>query len=110
MAFTGTATQALVSDRMVRITGLSLANTAAGTISLFGGGGNVELPDAFNPEPYRDIDLAESLEVSFVAAATLSAAPLRVSVTKTASPLLITLTNDDGTNATPALEIFVKFH
>ena len=47
MAFTGTATIVLVSDSIVRVTGLTLGVSAEGTIGLFGATGttpNVRLP------------------------------------------------------------------
>ena len=61
MPFTGAAVFQKVSDGLVRVTGLSLAASAAGTISLFGEGGDVELPDSFNISPYQDVDLAEAV-------------------------------------------------
>ena len=110
MAFTGTATVVRVSEKVCRVTGLSLAASAAGTVSLFEGAGAVKLPDNFNPAPYEDLDLAESIEVSVWPVGTLSAAALRVSFVKAASPFLVTFTNDDGGNATPALEMYFRFH
>jgi hypothetical protein len=104
---------------MARITGLSLAASAAGTISLNGGGGDVALPASLQWTPYAgndsgdgQIDLDDAVEVSVVPAGTLSAA-LLVSVTKAngddPATFAITLTNDDGANATPALEIFLRY-
>lgn len=53
MAFTGTAVQKMVTEKLVRITGLSLAAGVTGTIGLFGdSGAGVQLPDAFNPVDY----------------------------------------------------------
>ena len=109
MAWTGTATITKVADNLVRITGLSLAASAAGTIGLFGGSGDESLPDNFNPVPYDDIDLAEAIQAWYVPAATVANA-LLVSITKAASPFLVTFTNDDGVNATPALEIYLRYH
>lgn len=109
MAFTGAAVIEKVSDRVVRVTGLSLAAAAVGTISLFEGAGEVKLPDDFNPTPYSDVDLAEAIEVSFIKIAT-SVAALDVFVAKVASPFLATFTNDDGVNATSELEMYFRFH
>lgn len=109
MAFTGSAVFAEVSDRVVKITGLSLGNAAAGVLGLFGdAGAEVELPDGFQPEPYRDIDLAEAVEVSFVHVTALAAAPA-VQVVKAASPFRVTMTNGNAT-PTGALEIWLRFH
>lgn len=108
MAWTGTATITKVADDLVLLEGLSLAAGAVGTISLFGEGGDEELPDAFNPRDYRDVDLSESLGVRIHKAATSAAALDLFWDTSTAG--LTTVTNDDGVNATPALKIWVRFH
>jgi len=114
MAFTGVAVVTKVSDSLCRITGLSLASGAAGTIGLFGGTGDVLLPDGFNPKPFSPpeggiIDLAESIDVSWVpvAANPTGVAPA-LHVTKNASPFLAIMTND-GAVATAALEIWVRY-
>ena len=109
MAFTGSAVFAEVSDRVVKITGLALGNAASGVLGLYGDGtAEVQLPDGFQPEPYRDIDLAEAVEVSFVPVTALAAAPA-IQVVKSLAPFQITLTNG---NATPTgnLEIWLRFH
>ncbi len=111
MPFTGAAVFQKVSDGLVRVTGLSLAASAAGTISLFGEGGDVELPDSFNISPYQDVDLAEAVEVSYVRVDAISNPDLiRVAKTLPGGDLLITMTNDDGANVTPGLEIYIRFH
>lgn len=111
MAFTGTPAIQQISDRVVRVTNVSLGNGAAGTIGLFGGGGEVSLPQAFQPKvygQYGSVDLAESIEVTVMAAgATLGA---DVQVAKTASPFLCTITNNAAGAATAVLEIYLKFH
>ena len=109
MAFSGTAVFQKVSDSLVRVTGLSLAASAVGTISLFEGAGEVKLPDDFNIAPYSDVDLEEAVEVSYVRVSTISFADL-IRVFKAPAPLLITFTNDDGVNATPNIEIYIRFH
>lgn len=111
MAFTGAAVFQKVADNLVRITGLSLAAAQAGTIGLFGDGAEVELPDNFNIAPYSDVDLAEAVEVSMVAVdSVVNGLLVRVVKTLPAGVLLITLTNDDAGNASPGLEIYVRFH
>ena len=119
MAFTGTAAIALPSSGLVRITGLSLAASAAGTISLSGGTGAVKTPTSVQWTPYAgedddndQITLNESVYVSVKPVDTLTAA-LQVSQVKSGtipSDFLVTLTNDDAVNATPALEIWLRFH
>lgn len=108
MAFTGTATITKVADDLVLLEGLSLAAGANGTISLSGGGGDEELPAAFQPSAYSDVDLSESLKVSVHKVATSTAALDLFWDTTTAG--LTTITNDDGVNATPNLKIWVRFH
>lgn len=110
MPFTGNATFANVSRRLVRITGLSLAAGASGTIGLDGDvTADEQLPDQFNPTPYADIDLAEAIEVSMVPVTDVANGML-VRVTKALAPFQITLQNDDGMNASPELEIWVRYH
>lgn len=115
MAFTGVAVVTKVTDSVVRITGLSLAAAAAGTIGLFGGAGQVSLPDGFNPKPFSPpeggvIDLEESIEISWVP---LTANPAGVApalrVAKVASPFLATITNDGAAATATNLEIWVRY-
>ena len=118
MAFTGTAVITEVSDSIVRITGLSLASAAAGTISLSGGTGAVKCPHGFQPAPYTndkgvDISLIDSIDVTTQPAATGTATAIPVTVVKTGnhpSDWLATITNTHGSIATPNLEIYIKFH
>lgn len=116
MAFTGSATVKQVTQNMVRITGLSLAAAAAGTIGLHGdSGAGVQLPDSFNPKPYDafggTVSLADSLEVDLWQAGA-GAVAIPVIVAKGGSPFRITLTNaTSGPGAaSPALEIYIHFH
>lgn len=109
MAFTGVAVFAEVSDRVIRVTGLSLGNAAVGVLGLFGdAGAEIQLADGFQPEDYGDIDKAESVEVSFVTVDALAAAAA-IQVEKAAAPFRVTMTNG---NATPTgdLEIWLRFH
>jgi hypothetical protein len=120
MAFTGTATVVQVSDRIVRITGLSLASAAVGTIGLTGHTGStpgVTLPESFKTEHYAylgvNVPFASAIECVVVPAATGVATAIPVSVVKTGTSLadfLISLTNTHGSLATPNLEIYVTFH
>lgn len=116
MAFTGTAVFEQITDRMVRITGLSLAGAAAGTISLSGGTGQVKLPHAFKPVPYK----YDGHAVSFSAAIKIITNPagsvttsVPIEITKAGTgpaDFLATLTNTTAATASPALEIYVEFH
>lgn len=123
MAFTGAAVQQMISDRKVRITGLSLAGAAAGTISTSQGAGQVLLPAAFQPHPYTygstgvaggaDVNLAESIQVSLVDAALGVVTRVPIAVTKTGTlptDFLITLTNTTVSTASPNQEIYIEFH
>lgn len=115
MAFTGSAVVKLVSEKKVRITGLSLASAAAGTISCHGGTGAVKLPSQFQPEVYAigsdDVALVDSVECRWEpAAAVATAIPIEcVKTGTTLADFLITLTNTHGSIASPALEITVTF-
>ncbi len=119
MAFTGTAVIQQISDSVVRITGLSLANAASGTISLAAGAGDVKMPASYDPRPYSHsqtsgtgalltVDLAEAIEVGISADTAVTVAPA-IQVEKAASPFLITLTNG-GAAASGGLEIYVRFN
>src|SRR5262245_9985039 len=115
MAFTGTATVKQISDGIVRITGLSLAAGAAGTIGLHGNSGTpgVTLPTAFQPAPYEYaaavVPLQDSIECLVQEAATGVAVVVPLSVVKTGTTnadFLITITNN-GAAASPNLEMYV---
>ncbi len=124
MAFTGVAVVTQVSDGKVRITGLSLAGAAAGTIALSGGTtvGATLLPASFKASPYRIdggtaggnvVALQDAIECRIVLAGSAVATAQQVAVTKTGTTqanFLITLTNAIAATATDALEIWVQFH
>jgi hypothetical protein len=123
MAFTGTPVVKQISDRMVRITEVSLASAAAGTIVLTGAvsppSGSVTLPSAFQPTPYAYgtetalVTLQDAIEATNQAAAIGVATAIPVSTVKTGTTpadFVITLTNTHGSLATPALEIYVRWH
>lgn len=118
MAFTGTATVAQVSDNLVRITGLSLAGSAAGTIGLTGATGTapgVTLPASFQPAPYEYggdvVALADSIQCTAQYADT-AADPVALFIAKTGTTVAdfrITVTNDTG-SASSGIEFYVRFH
>lgn len=117
MAFTGTATIHQVSDKRIRITGLSLAGGANGTIGLNGNSGtpDVRLPATFQPEPYdyngTTVTLADSIKVDVDPVAT-TADFEQVAVAKTGTTdadFLITVSNGFA-SVTPGLEFYIEFH
>ena len=117
MAFTGTPAVVQISDSIIRITGVSLAAAAAGTIGLNaaisgGGTGEIDLPASFNPLNYAYkgvvIDPSESVLVSVNVTAT-DADNNSIRIAKTDNPFLVTLTND-GASDTPLLEIYLRYH
>jgi hypothetical protein len=116
MAFTGSATILQVSDRKVRITGLSLASAAVGTISLSGGTGAVKLPHAFKASAYvaeeHTVNLQDSIQASIIpTTAVATAIPVEIVKTGTTpTDFLISLTNNHGSLASPNLEIYIEFH
>jgi len=119
MAFTGTAAVVQVSDRQVRISGLSLAGGANGTIGLSGATGTtpgVTLPAAFQAGVYdygtANVALASSIRLSYnyVEAATGDEVPLTVAKTgTTAADFRITVTNNTG-SASSQVEMYVFYH
>lgn len=120
MSFTGTAVVKQVSDRIVRITGLSLASTASGTIGLPGATGSapdVELPESFKTLHYTyggsNVPFADAIEVTAIVAATNVAQSIPIAVVKSGTTLAnfrATLTNTHASLASANLEIMVKFH
>lgn len=120
MAFGGSATVVVVSDDMVRITGLTLAGGASGTIGLAQSTGSpgVLLPGEFMPGagaysgPAGAVALQDAVEVDVRVGATGVATPTPFAIVKTGTTLLdflITITNVSGT-LSAATEIYVKFH
>jgi hypothetical protein len=120
MAFTGTATVKQISDRLVRITGLSLTTGAAGTIGLNGATGStpgVELPETFKTQHYAflgsNVPFQDAIEVTAHAAATGVATAVPIAIVKSGTTIAdfrATITNTHATLATPNLEIMVRFH
>ncbi len=118
MAFTGTAVVKQVSDRQVRITGLSLGAGASGTIGLNGATGTtpgVTLPASFQPQVYdygtSGVALADSIScsIAFVDTSGVVTTPLTVAKTGTAvTDFRITLATNGS--ATSPFEIYIRFH
>jgi hypothetical protein len=117
MAFTGTPVIKQVSERMYRITGVTLAFGAAGTIGLNllpngpAGPGEVDL---FAPDwqPYDDVTLQDAVSVLINPTTDVNTAiPIRVVKTGTDhTNFLVTLTNDHDSLESPGLEIYVMYH
>lgn len=112
MAFTGVATIKKVSEGLLRITGLSLAGGAAGTIGLFGGLGAVDLPQdpTQDWDKQGDVGLADAISLLINPVTDVAGYDELVRVVKTGETreaFLATLTNDDDA-ATPELEIYVR--
>ncbi len=122
MAFTGTAVFEQISDSIVRVTGLSLAAGASGTIGLSTRTtpGEKSLPAGFKPQPAKydghAVGLIAAIDVTVKPNGTggiLVAVPVNVVKTgDTPQTWLVTLTNPTSGpgSATNGLEIFVKFH
>ena len=117
MAWTGSATVTKVNDRVIRITGLSLAGDATGTIGFPGETvpANVALPSLPDWVPQRGLTLAQLIEAR-IGIATDVTTPVPISVVKTGTTqldFLLTFHNDTDavTGAdSGALEIWIEFH
>lgn len=118
MAFTGVATILKVSDNKFRITGLSLAAAATGTISLSGGLGEVKLTapgwDRYETSGVHggQVELDSSIKVLVIPAVADPTTSEPITVVKTGdgpTDFLATLQNNDAA-ASGALEIYVEFH
>jgi hypothetical protein len=112
MAFTGVAVVTKVSDREFRITGLSLANGAAGTIGLDGGTGDVDLVAGWAAYAAASlVTLQDAIRVTIGLAGVAAVAPA-IQVVKTGTTVadfLATLTNG-GAAPSGDMEIYVEFH
>lgn len=119
MAFTGTAVVQQITDRMVRITGLSLGIAATGTIGLAGATGSapdVHLPAAFKPVPYTYkgatvVSLQESIKVdyAFVASDSEVTCPAIAKTGTDNADFRISVTNTHS-SASPGIEFYIQFH
>lgn len=108
MAFSGNPQVREVSDGMVRISGVSLAQGGTGTIGLHessipfvGGGADVRLPEAFRPRAYdyagsHGVTLQDAIQASYVTVYTAPMNNVRYALVKsggTPAAFLITLIN-----------------
>ena len=120
MAFTGSPVIQQISDRTVRITGVSLAFGASGILGLHGGavGGAVALPASFKPHDYHyqptdnDVSFQESVRVTINPVTDVSNFGIPIRVVKTGTVVAdfaITLTNDAAGTGSGDLEIYVTF-
>lgn len=120
MAFTGAAVVKKVSDRLFRITGVSLAGDASGTIGFSDkdAAANVSI-EAPTWQPYEvvggsDVSLQDAVKVTINVVTDVGAA-VPVSVTKAGTDhgdFSITLHNDNagGGQVSGELEIYVEYH
>ena len=118
MAFTGTATFAMITNSICRITGLSLLHGASGTISLAAGTGDKKMPASFQagagegPIAGTNFTMADAIECTVHNTGAGATNPV-IAITKSGTvpaDFLLTLANQDGANDGTALEIYVKFH
>ena len=118
MAFGGVAVVNQISDRVVRITGLTLANAATGTIALSNGpASDVNLPATFTPQEIPSVagdpsvvdTITDRTRVSIQqTAAAATGQPYHVQkngVGQTTFQIAIT---NDGAAGSGALEIYVE--
>ncbi len=118
MAFDGTAVIKQISDRMVRITGLSLGEGGSGTIGLHGASGSppdVTLPEAFKTihydfaganVPFQDcITLAINIVGGGIGGGVI---PTVIKTGTTTGDFRMTVHDIGG--AGPDLEMLVTFH
>lgn len=121
VGFQGVPTILQVSDRIVRITGLSLIPGDSGIITLFGGpivgGGNYALPEKFMTAPqykYNNalVSLADAIGVSIVPITSVATA-IPISIVKTGTKISnfeITFKNDHALTTSPQYEMLFKLH
>lgn len=115
MAFTGTPVITQVSDSKVRVSGISLANGAAGTIGLHGATGSapgVTLPATFLTEHYTfdgaNVPFQDSINVSISVTSGTGGVPVVAKTGTTTHDFRITLT--DSGSAHPGLDLIITFH
>lgn len=117
MAFTGTATVKSLGKHVARITGLSLASGAGGTVGLPGdSGADVQLPTGFPAEvdasaALAGLTMSDLVQAYYVNDGESGGNESRhVHVVKDdGPPFRITYSNDHGSQATSALEIWVQY-
>ena len=106
MAFTGTPTVALLGRHVARITGISLAAGASGTITGSAGAGDAKLPSTFWTNTTEGLS---TCRVTVAETGAPAAGTPTFRVVKSGSPVdTITITNNDGANNNTGLEVFVE--
>jgi len=115
MAFTGTPVVKQIADNKVRITGISLANGANGTIGLHGATGSppgVTLPEAFKTMHYDydgvNVPFQDAISLTINLTAGTGGLPVQAKSGTTVGDFRITLT--DSGSAHPGLDLIVTFH
>lgn len=122
MAFTGTPTVVQLNDQTVRITGITLAALASGTIGLTGATGtppDITLPATFRALAYTyqsiAVGLQDAINVTINPVSSAVVVPARTnlqpSVAKTGTAVTdfrITVTNTNDTLETQTLEILIR--
>ena len=112
MPFTGAPVVTEITDGLFLITGVALALSASGTISLSGGTGEAKMTAPnWGAEGTKTIGQQTQVITNRTTAVPATATPLRVVKSGTTpTDFLITVTNDDGAAASGSLEIYVRFH
>lgn len=115
MAFTGVAVLKKVSNNLFRLTGVSLAGAAAGTIGADGSGADVELPPLPDWDNYtidgQVVGPQDFVKVTVEAADDDVATAIPISVIKTGASMpnfLATLHNDTAATLSPDLEVYIE--
>lgn len=109
MAFTGAPVVDKIGKYTARITGVSLASAAAGTIGLDGSGAEAELPESFPSQVEPGDQGGFSGLVQVRVNSSTGGGQMDIRVNKTVSTVFpITLTNA-GAGATGSLEIIVEY-
>jgi hypothetical protein len=110
MAWTGVPVVTSLGKNIVRITGVSLAGLAVGTIGLAGGGSDIDLPASFPAVAVPGtLTMSDLVQVSYVNVDPGGGTESRhVHVEKANTPFVITFTND-GATATSPVEIYVQY-
>lgn len=112
MAFTGTPVIEKIADNLFRITGVSLAGDASGTIGFSDKAVAAEVsmvaPDW---DPLGTVSLIDGVQVSITLLSDVTSA-VPISVVKTGTThadFVITLHNDSAATASAELEIYVRW-
>jgi hypothetical protein len=119
MAFTGIAVIQQISDRLLRITGITLVASAAGTIGLAGTSGapDITLPASFQTAryPYGAVavpyqaSIRVTWEPASAGAVETNLPPSIVKTGTTPADFLITITNTNVGATTQDLELYIEF-